>query len=131
MIGAEPLTDWLPEKIEGDDGGYLLTGLDLMRPRLHHARFPQFPNVACASQPNNASTDASIRVSGNTLLPNLIGGKSGARAWEREKARITGPSLSMRAEGLEPPRAFAHRLLRPACLPIPPRPRAPRREIVW
>jgi RNA polymerase sigma factor (sigma-70 family) len=32
--------------------------------------------------------------------------------------------LLMRAEGLEPPRAFAHRLLRPACLPIPPRPRA-------
>jgi len=31
--------------------------------------------------------------------------------------------LPMRAEGLEPPRAFAHRLLRPACLPIPPRPR--------
>ncbi len=29
----------------------------------------------------------------------------------------------MRARGLEPPRAFAHRLLRPACLPIPPRPR--------
>ena len=30
---------------------------------------------------------------------------------------------AMRAEGLEPPRAFAHRLLRPACLPISPRPR--------
>src|SRR5207245_1538609 len=28
----------------------------------------------------------------------------------------------MRARGLEPPRAFAHRLLRPACLPVPPRP---------
>jgi site-specific DNA recombinase len=32
----------------------------------------------------------------------------------------------VRARGLEPPRAFAHRLLRPACLPIPPRPRARR-----
>ena len=32
-------------------------------------------------------------------------------------------SKILRAEGLEPPRAFAHRLLRPACLPIPPRPR--------
>jgi hypothetical protein len=31
--------------------------------------------------------------------------------------------MSMRARGLEPPRAYAHRLLRPACLPIPPRPR--------
>jgi hypothetical protein len=30
----------------------------------------------------------------------------------------------VRAEGLEPPRACAHRLLRPACLPIPPRPRS-------
>src|SRR5436309_11082817 len=30
----------------------------------------------------------------------------------------------MRARGLEPPRAFAHRLLRPACLPVPPRPQA-------
>ncbi len=29
----------------------------------------------------------------------------------------------VRARGLEPPRAFAHRLLRPACLPIPPRSR--------
>src|SRR5271155_2524837 len=29
----------------------------------------------------------------------------------------------MRARGLEPPRACAHRLLKPACLPIPPRPR--------
>jgi site-specific DNA recombinase len=29
----------------------------------------------------------------------------------------------VRARGLEPPRANAHRLLRPACLPIPPRPR--------
>ncbi len=32
----------------------------------------------------------------------------------------------VRAKGLEPPRAFAHRLLRPACLPVPPRPRSPR-----
>src|SRR5205807_1258105 len=29
----------------------------------------------------------------------------------------------MRAEGLEPPRPLGHRLLRPACLPVPPRPR--------
>jgi site-specific DNA recombinase len=37
----------------------------------------------------------------------------------------------VRAEGLEPTRAFAHRLLRPACLPIPPRPRALGPKIVW
>src|SRR4051794_25453287 len=29
----------------------------------------------------------------------------------------------MRARGLEPPRPSGHRLLRPACLPVPPRPR--------
>ena len=34
------------------------------------------------------------------------------------------PTSLVRARGLEPPRAFAHRLLRPACLPIPPRPRS-------
>jgi thioredoxin reductase (NADPH) len=31
VIGAEPPTDWLPEEIERDEGGYLLTGLDLIR----------------------------------------------------------------------------------------------------
>jgi thioredoxin reductase (NADPH) len=31
MIGAEPLTDWLPEEIARDDSGYLLTGLDLVQ----------------------------------------------------------------------------------------------------
>src|SRR4051812_42641413 len=36
----------------------------------------------------------------------------------------------MRAEGLEPPRAEAHRHLKPARLPIPPRPRgAPQRGL--
>ena len=31
LIGAEPHTDWLPEEIERDDGGYLLTGSELVR----------------------------------------------------------------------------------------------------
>jgi len=31
MIGAVPHTDWLPENVERDRGGYLLTGLDLVR----------------------------------------------------------------------------------------------------
>ena len=31
MLGAVPHTDWLPEKIERDRGGYVLTGLDLVR----------------------------------------------------------------------------------------------------
>ena len=31
LIGAEPPTDWLPEEIERDERGYLLTGLDLIR----------------------------------------------------------------------------------------------------
>ena len=29
----------------------------------------------------------------------------------------------MRAEGFEPSRSFEHRPLKPACLPVPPRPR--------
>lgn len=31
LIGAKPPTDWLPDEIERDDSGYLLTGLDLIR----------------------------------------------------------------------------------------------------
>lgn len=30
MIGAVPTTDWLPEKIVRDDGGYIITGTDLL-----------------------------------------------------------------------------------------------------
>ena len=33
LIGAEPLTDWLPEEIARDERGYLLTGADLIRGR--------------------------------------------------------------------------------------------------
>jgi hypothetical protein len=38
---------------------------------------------------------------------------------------VTG---TVRARGLEPPRAEAHRDLNPARLPVPPRPRNPRIE---
>ena len=31
MIGAEPHTDWLPDAIERDERGFLLTGRDLTR----------------------------------------------------------------------------------------------------
>jgi thioredoxin reductase (NADPH) len=31
LIGAKPPTDWLPEEIERDESGYLLTGLDLIQ----------------------------------------------------------------------------------------------------
>jgi thioredoxin reductase (NADPH) len=31
MIGAEPRTDWLPDAVERDAHGYLLTGVDLVR----------------------------------------------------------------------------------------------------
>jgi thioredoxin reductase (NADPH) len=31
LIGGHPRTDWLPEDIQRDPGGYLLTGLDLIR----------------------------------------------------------------------------------------------------
>ena len=47
------------------------------------------------------------------ILEQLVGGRPEA-----------GGRNTMRAEGLEPPRAFAHRHLKPARLPIPPRPRA-------
>jgi thioredoxin reductase (NADPH) len=33
MIGAQPLTDWLPAEIERDADGYLLTGVDLVNER--------------------------------------------------------------------------------------------------
>jgi thioredoxin reductase (NADPH) len=33
MIGAQPLTDWLPAEIERDDDGYLRTGVDLVHKR--------------------------------------------------------------------------------------------------
>jgi thioredoxin reductase (NADPH) len=33
MIGAQPLTDWLPAEIERDDRGYLRTGVDLVNRR--------------------------------------------------------------------------------------------------
>lgn len=29
MIGAEPFTDWLPDEIERDRGGFVLTGDDV------------------------------------------------------------------------------------------------------
>ena len=40
-------------------------------------------------------------------------------SWPRQAA---GLSAAMRARGLEPPRAFAHRVLNPTRLPVPPRP---------
>jgi site-specific DNA recombinase len=53
--------------------------------------------------------------------------------WAPAPSRFRGSrqKLMVRAEGLEPTRASAHRLLRPACLPIPPRPRALGAGIVW
>jgi thioredoxin reductase (NADPH) len=40
MIGAQPLTDWLPTEIERDDRGYLRTGIDLVNPRSMLGRWP-------------------------------------------------------------------------------------------
>jgi thioredoxin reductase (NADPH) len=37
LIGARPHTDWLPQEIERDEWGFILTGQDL----LHDGRFPQ------------------------------------------------------------------------------------------
>src|ERR1043166_9896483 len=40
----------------------------------------------------------------------------------RHASRIESRAI-MRAEGFEPSRSFEHRPLKPACLPVPPRPR--------
>ena len=62
----------------------------------------------------------------------ILGTRAPARSANSEQRSRDTPIcrlfLPMRAEGLEPPRAFAHRLLRPACLPVPPRPRTTARR---
>jgi thioredoxin reductase (NADPH) len=40
LIGAEPPTDWLPDEIERDARGYVLTGLDLMEDGRVTGRWP-------------------------------------------------------------------------------------------
>jgi thioredoxin reductase (NADPH) len=40
LIGAEPLTDWLPDEVERDERGYVLTGLDLIRDGAVMGRWP-------------------------------------------------------------------------------------------
>ena len=49
MIGARPRTDWLPEEVQRDEDGFLLTGADAARSgrwkldRLHNLTRPPFP----------------------------------------------------------------------------------------
>jgi thioredoxin reductase (NADPH) len=40
LIGGEPRTRWLPETIQLDDGGYILTGRDVVRDGSHPGRWP-------------------------------------------------------------------------------------------
>jgi len=40
LIGGEPRTRWLPETIQLDTGGYILTGRDVVRDGSHPARWP-------------------------------------------------------------------------------------------
>jgi thioredoxin reductase (NADPH) len=40
LIGGEPRTQWLPETIQLDDGGYILTGRDVVRDGSHPGRWP-------------------------------------------------------------------------------------------
>jgi hypothetical protein len=47
------------------------------------------------------------------VLPNPRQLRSVGVPLDSEKTRVNGPLLSMRARGLEPPRTFVHRLLRP------------------
>ncbi len=71
----------------------------------------------------------------SVATPTGVGGAvdRGAPARGRRAARAHGTPLGhhlrlgprMRARGLEPPRARAHRNLNPARLPVPPRPREP------
>jgi thioredoxin reductase (NADPH) len=63
MIGGEPHTRWLPQEIARDDGGYLLTGRDLLAPgarRWAHDREPaaletSLPGVFAAGDVRNGS----------------------------------------------------------------------------
>src|SRR5215213_1562119 len=57
------------------------------------------------------------------MAPASIAGQVYGLDWIR--ATPNRRPAAMRAEGLEPPRSFEHRHLKPACIPIPPRPRAP------
>jgi thioredoxin reductase (NADPH) len=41
MIGAEPLTSWLPEAIRRDQWGYLLTGSDLLEAASVNREWPE------------------------------------------------------------------------------------------
>src|SRR5262249_40504716 len=40
MIGAEPRTGWLPQRVARDEQGYLLTGVDLIQHRSLPASWP-------------------------------------------------------------------------------------------
>ena len=54
-----------------------------------------------------------------------VGALVGVATADLSEGRGFSPKILVRARGLEPPRPDGHRLLRPACLPIPPRPLAP------
>ena len=46
------------------------------------------------------------------------------RTTRPREAQLERGSIRMRAEGFEPPSSLEHRHLKPACIPVPPRPRA-------
>src|SRR5262249_42451224 len=53
LIGAEPHTDWLAATVDQDEGGFLLTGRDLLRDRMPHPAWPldRAPLLLETSQP--------------------------------------------------------------------------------
>ena len=60
LIGAQPFTDWLPTEVERDEGGFVLTGLDLPEGRfpLDHAALPletSIPGVFAAGDIRHGS----------------------------------------------------------------------------
>ena len=60
-------------------------------------------------------------------LEDVLGGIAPTRHTEPDQCDRPARAATVRARGLEPPRAEAHRDLNPARLPVPPRPRSPTR----
>ena len=51
MIGGEPHTQWLPEEIARDAGGYVITGRDLLKPGERHWQQDREPTALETSMP--------------------------------------------------------------------------------
>ena len=70
--------------------------------------------------PEHANLESAGAHPAPTVVP---GAKRPLGVFASERAQTCPAQTGMRARGLEPPRAEAHRDLNPARLPVPPRPR--------